>query len=121
LQFLIGAIFALLVGVATFGSMAGTAVAFGFATIGAYMFLPLLGPSFMDGWLLVTATMVLGGSAALWARRHQDPRFGRARAAVLTIAAAPIVLLVIFLIKFASTWSPEPCSAPAIGSGHRSR
>ena len=102
---LIDALAAMVVGAATLGSATAIGVAFGFATTTAYLFLPVLAPDSVSPWVIATATLALGGGAALWTRRHDDRSSRQVRAAVLTMAAAPALLAVLAVVSFASTTS----------------
>ena len=65
----------------------------------------MLAPDFVDVWLLAMATLVLGGGMALWARHRQDRSSRGVRAAILTMTAAPVLLVVLAVASFASTAS----------------
>lgn len=110
---LIGALAALAVGAATLGSATAAVVVFVFATTAAYLFLPVLAPDFVDVWVFAAATLALGGGAALWTRRQQGRRSRQVRAAILTVAAAPVLLSVLAIAGFALTASLFQASAYA--------
>lgn len=105
MPFLIGLAAALTVGGLTLGSAAAAAVAFVSATIAAYLALPTLALNFIDMWLLAIITLLLGGVAGLLARRREEPSSLQVRTAVLTLAAAPVLLAVLAATGFASTSS----------------
>ena len=105
MPFLIGTLAALVVGAATLGSVTAAVVAFVFATTAAYLYLPVLAPDFIGLWVIAMATLAIGGGVAFWTRRKENHSSRQFRAAVLTMAAAPALLVVLIVASFVSTAS----------------
>jgi len=75
------------------------------ATAASYLRLPVLAPGFIGPWVLAAAVLAIGGGAALWTRRKQDRTSRGVQSAILTMAAAPVLLAVLALASFVSTAS----------------
>ncbi len=105
MPFMVGVLAGIVVAMTTRGSVVAALFAFLFAMAVTYLGLPVLAPNFASPWMVTVIALAVSGFVVLWIPARRDRKTTGVRPAIMTMAAAVLLLAVLAVVSFVSTAS----------------